>query len=112
MKILIVVNELGSLISHRLPIAIAARNAGYTVHIAYGALGNANETNLVSQGFELHYVPIERGGTNPLTDLWSVFLLWRLYIHDQTCFVRRHCSALSGCIGCGICYSRLGFRFY
>jgi glycosyltransferase involved in cell wall biosynthesis len=83
MKILIVVNELGSLISHRLPIAIAARNAGYTVHIAYGALGNANETNLVSQGFELHYVPIERGGTNPLTDLWSVFLLWRLYIRAR-----------------------------
>jgi glycosyltransferase involved in cell wall biosynthesis len=77
---LIVVNDLGFLISHRLPIAIAARKAGYAVHIAYGALGNANESDLVSQGFELHYVPIQRGGTNPLTDLWSLFLLWRLYI--------------------------------
>ena len=77
--LLIVAHDLGSFISHRLPIATAARNAGYAVHIAYGAVGKAIESELVSQGFELHHVSIQRGGTNPIADLWSIFLLWRLF---------------------------------
>lgn len=78
-RILIVVNDLGFLLSHRLPVAIAARNAGYSVHLAYGVLGDASEDDVVSQGFDLHHVPIQRGGTNPLTDLWSMVLLLQLF---------------------------------
>ena len=77
--LLFVAHDLGSFISHRLPIATAARKAGYSVHIAYGAVGKANENELVLQGFELHHVSIQRGGTNPIADMWSVFLLWRLF---------------------------------
>jgi glycosyltransferase involved in cell wall biosynthesis len=76
-KILMVVNDLGYFISHRLPIVVAAQKAGYRVCVAYGALGNASEVDLASHGFELQHVSMQRGGTNPLTDLWSLFLLWR-----------------------------------
>jgi len=34
MKLVIVVNELRFFLSHRLPIALAAKDAGYEVHIA------------------------------------------------------------------------------
>jgi glycosyltransferase involved in cell wall biosynthesis len=77
--ILVVVNDLAFFISHRLPIAMAAQKAGYSVHVAYGDLGKTGERDSVLQGFKLHSVPIQRGGTNPLADLRSVFLLWRLF---------------------------------
>lgn len=77
--LLIAVNDLGYFISHRLPVAMAARKSGYTVHVAYGTLGNSREGDLVLQDFILHHVPIQRGGINPLTELWSVFSLWRLF---------------------------------
>ena len=79
-KILIVVNDLGYFISHRLPIAVAAQQAGYVVHIAYGALGRASESALTDHALILHDVPIQRGGTDPLSDLRSLFLLWRLFL--------------------------------
>jgi glycosyltransferase involved in cell wall biosynthesis len=78
-RLLIVVNDLGYFISHRLPIAVAAQKAGYLVHVAYGALGNASEGDVARRGFEVRHVPIQRGGTNPLADLRSVFLLYRLF---------------------------------
>lgn len=77
--LLIAVNDLGYFVSHRLPIALAAQKAGYGVHVAYGAVGNAIESELALRGFKLHYVPIQRGGTSPITDFWSLFLLWRLF---------------------------------
>jgi len=79
LKLLILVNDLGFLISHRLAVAIAAKNAGYHVHVAYGSLGNASESYIRSLGFELYYSPIQRGGVNPLSDLHAFILLWRLF---------------------------------
>ena len=77
--LLIVINDLGFFISHRLPIALAAKKSGYEVHLAYGELGNAIASDLEKQGFELYPVSIQRGGTNPFSDLRSIFLLWRLF---------------------------------
>jgi glycosyltransferase involved in cell wall biosynthesis len=78
-KILIVVNDLAYFVSHRLPIAMAAQKAGYSVLVVYGDLGKSDQCDSVLQSFELHSVPIQRGGTNPLADLRSLFLLWRLF---------------------------------
>jgi glycosyltransferase involved in cell wall biosynthesis len=77
--LLIVVNDLGYFISHRLPIAVAARKAGYEVHVAFGELSRGRESDLSSKGFKLHHVSMHRGGTNVLADLRSIFLLWRLF---------------------------------
>ena len=87
MKILFVVNDLGFFLSHRLPIAIAAKNLAYDVHIAYGSLGRANKHNPVLQGLKLHHVPIERGGTNPFLDFGSLVLLWVLFLRVRPTLV-------------------------
>jgi glycosyltransferase involved in cell wall biosynthesis len=78
-KIIIVVNDLFYFVSHRLPIALAAKEKGYEMHVAYGNLGGVNPETLVALGLKLHYVPIRRGGANPLLELRSVWNLWLLF---------------------------------
>lgn len=79
-RIIIIVNDLGFFLSHRLPIAIAAKQAGYAVSVVFGSSGTACRRNLESYGFRLIYIPIQRGGHNPLADLASTILLWVLFI--------------------------------
>ncbi len=74
-----VVNNLDFFISHRLPIALAAQKSDYQVHIGFGSLGNTSPDILFSQGFRLHYLPIQRGGMNLFADLYSIFLLLFLF---------------------------------
>ena len=65
--------------SHRLPLAIAARNAGFKVHIATG-LGRSYEY-FADLGFEHHILPISRSGRNPFVELrtlWSIYWLMRV----------------------------------
>ena len=78
--VLIVINDLGFLISHRLPIVIAAQKAGYNVSVAYGTLGSAKNADLVLQSVKLHHVPIRRGGTSLLAELRAILLLWVLFV--------------------------------
>jgi glycosyltransferase involved in cell wall biosynthesis len=79
LKILIVVNDLGFLISHRLPIVLAAKRLGHEMHVAYGCSGREGDEALSAYGFRLHFVPIQRGGTNPLRDLRSACSLFSLF---------------------------------
>lgn len=78
-KLLIVVNDLGFFVSHRLPIALVAKQSGYEVHIAFGALGRVTLSELSKLGLKLHFVPIERGGMNPFRDILSIYFLWRIF---------------------------------
>jgi glycosyltransferase involved in cell wall biosynthesis len=78
-RLLIVVNDLGYFISHRILIANAARHSGFDVHVAFGYSRDEDLKLLREQGTGLHYVPIRRGGMNPITDLRSFFLLWGLF---------------------------------
>lgn len=80
MKLLIVVNDLSFLLSHRLPIVLAAEGVGYEVHVAYGSLGRVGDKALSAHNFKFHFISIRRGGTNPLRDLisaWSLFSFFR-----------------------------------
>jgi len=79
LKILIVVNDLSFLISHRLPIVLAAKQLGHEMHVAYGSSRKEGDEALSRYGVKLHFVPIDRGGTNPLKDLRSVFSLFSLF---------------------------------
>lgn len=74
MILLFVVNIPEFFLSHRLPLAIGARNAGFTVHIATGP-GSACQ-QIAELGFEHHLLPISRSGLNPLVELRT---LWGLY---------------------------------
>lgn len=76
MILLFVVNTPEFFISHRLPVAIAASHAGFTVHIATGA---GEGCQVMSElGFEYHLLPISRSGRNPLAELRTVWAFYQL----------------------------------
>jgi len=75
--ILIVVNEPWFFISHRLPIARAASENGYDVHIA--TRNGVDVEKIKSEGFEFHEIPFSRSSMNLLEELRSVVKLYRLY---------------------------------
>lgn len=56
-------------ISHRLPVALAARDAGYEVHLAAAIESEAETATISREGFVFHRVPLRRGALNPVFDL-------------------------------------------
>jgi glycosyltransferase involved in cell wall biosynthesis len=83
-KILYVVNEASFFMSHRLPVARAAQDAGFEVHVAAPAdhVWAPDDFDLQvvrDAGFEVHIVPLSRRGKNPFRDLVTLFALMRLY---------------------------------
>lgn len=74
--LLIVVNDPGYFLSHRLPIALAARDSGYLVHVA--SIPGVARKEIEKLGFKYHELPLERGGVNPVTEICSIFSFWRL----------------------------------
>ena len=76
MILLFVVNIPEFFLSHRLPLAIGARNAGFIVHIATGPGSACQE--ITELGFEHHLLPISRSGRNPLAELRTLWGLYRL----------------------------------
>lgn len=75
-KILFVVNAPEFFLSHRLPIAEAARHQGYSVHVATGA-GIAVQ-KIEDLGFTHHAIALARRGQNPLNELATLFGFFRL----------------------------------
>lgn len=75
--ILFVVNIPEFFLSHRLPIAVAAQEAGYEVHIA-SAPGDSVES-LRAKGFIHHPVGFARSGQNPWVELGTLVSLVRLF---------------------------------
>lgn len=78
-KILLVVNVPEFFLSHRLPIAIAARNAGYDVHVATGPGETCQQ--IKELGFAHHLIPLSRSGRNPTAELRTLWVLLRI-IHS------------------------------
>ncbi len=78
MKLLFVINTLEFFQSHRLPLAIAAREAGFCVHVATGPGSSGNQH--INLGFAHQVLPLSRSGRNPLLELrvmWALFRLMR-----------------------------------
>jgi len=76
-KLLIVVNDANFFISHRLPIALAARKAGYEVHVAT-AFGTGEE-QIQAQGFSFHPLPLTRSGGRVWQELRAFMAIYKLY---------------------------------
>ncbi|MDZ3990445.1 glycosyltransferase family 4 protein [Pseudomonas sp. Teo4] len=74
--LLIVVNDPAFFMSHRLPVATAAQDEGYEVHIA--TQSGASVADIRGRGFYHHELPLSRSGKNPFRELKSVISLWRL----------------------------------
>jgi glycosyltransferase involved in cell wall biosynthesis len=76
-RILLVVNSDWFFLSHRLPLAIAARDAGVEVIVVAGDTGKSVE--IVDRGFQFVRLPLSRSSTNPITDARTLFFLIKLY---------------------------------
>lgn len=76
--LLIIVNDAKYFISHRLPIAKAALEKGYNVHVASAATPALDEIKAL--GFVCHRLPLNRGESNPFFELYSILATWFLLV--------------------------------
>lgn len=74
-KILFVVNIPSFFVSHRLPLAIAAKNSGFEVHVA---TANGSEVQIIEDnGLTHHIIPFDRSGQNLVADITTFTkLIW------------------------------------
>jgi glycosyltransferase involved in cell wall biosynthesis len=79
-RLLYVVNIPRFFVSHRLPLALAARDAGYDVHVATADTDEANLELIRQHGFPLHPLPLEQHGTNPLREARTLLALVTLFL--------------------------------
>ena len=64
-KILYIINDLDFFISHRLPIAVAAKKAGHKIYI--GSSSNSKNIRKIKRlGFKFYPIPISRSKKNLL----------------------------------------------
>jgi len=76
-KLLFVVNIPNFFLSHRLPIAEAALNEGFDVHVA--TMGGNGVEKIEQLGFTHHFIPLSRSGRNPLKELIALYAIWSLF---------------------------------
>lgn len=75
-RLLLVVNNPAFFLSHRVPIAEAARAAGFDVHVA--APEGESASAIRAHGFAFHPFYLQRGGRNPLQELRALASLARV----------------------------------
>lgn len=75
-KLLYILNEPTYFVSHRLPIAIVARSAGYDIHVATSE--PIAPARIIEEGFTYHHLPISRSGRNVFSELKTLFAMMRL----------------------------------
>jgi glycosyltransferase involved in cell wall biosynthesis len=78
-RILIVVNVGWFVLSHQLPIALAAKAAGFDVHVACGIDDSAEAAEIERRGLAFHHLDVERAGRSPLGEAKLFAQLLRLY---------------------------------
>ncbi|SNT69275.1 glycosyltransferase family 4 protein [Psychrobacter sp. LV10R520-6] len=76
MKILYIVNEPWFFLSHRLPIALAAKEQGHTVQVA--TRDGKAVTEITDMGFIHHKIPLSRSGSSLLSEAMSLLAIWKL----------------------------------
>src|SRR3974390_1847447 len=77
LKLLYLVSEDGYFLSHRLPMARAAKQAGYEVHVATRVADGGEK--ICSEDFILHPMDWRRGSINPIHMVTTVAKIRRLY---------------------------------
>ena len=75
-KLLFIINDLNFFLSHRLPIAVAAKQNGLEVHIATPQ--NNCEDVIRANGFFFHPIRIYRSSVNPFKEIVSLCDIYRL----------------------------------
>lgn len=76
-RLLFVVNDASFFLSHRLPLAVAARESGFDVHVATPSGPGVDAVR--AAGFPHHPLPLNRSGMNPLRELGGLLAVVRLF---------------------------------
>ncbi len=76
-RILFLVNTAEFFLSHRMPLAVAAKKAGYEVHIA--SASGAAVAIIQAMGFKHHEIAFVRSGQNPLVEMKTIVQLFKLF---------------------------------
>ena len=77
-RLLYAINNPAFFLSHRLPLALAAREAGYEVHVA--TMDGPSVSQILSLGFQHHVIPMSRSGRNPLREFRTLLAFRRLFL--------------------------------
>jgi len=77
-RILFIVNVDTFFISHRLPIALAAINAGCEVHLACLTSGEEYTDRLTSHGIIVHSIPLSRAGISLFQEIKSFLSIYNI----------------------------------
>lgn len=80
-KLVFLVTELGYFCSHRLTLALAAKNAGFQVTVVTNCDQRPNLSGIENQlkEFDLYHLPFHRSRLNPLAEIKTLWQLWRAY---------------------------------
>ena len=93
-RLLYVANEDFAFLLNRLPMARAAREAGFEVHVATRVDRAAKA--IEAEGFTLHRIPFRRGGLSPFAAIPTIWALWRIENKIKPQIV--HHSGLQCCV--------------
>ena len=119
--LLYVVNIPRFFLSHRLPLALVARDAGFDVHVATSD-ADSESTRLIGEyGLHFHPLKLNQHGLNPLAELrafWSLFTLYRRlqpnllhHVSIKPVIYGGIAARLSGCSNVVHAMSGLGYIF-
>jgi glycosyltransferase involved in cell wall biosynthesis len=76
-RLLFVVNNPAFFMSHRVPVALAAQQAGYEVHVA--TMDGPAVADIEALGMTHHALPMTRSGKHPLQEFGTLLALIRLF---------------------------------
>ncbi|WP_322999484.1 glycosyltransferase family 4 protein [Castellaniella sp.] len=107
-RLLFFITNPAFLVSHRLPVAIAARDAGYEVHVA--SMGGPAVAELEALGFIHHTLPLSRTSMRPWTEARSLWAIWRLFLRVRPDLV--HAVTLKSVLYGGIASRLAGVPAY
>lgn len=107
-RLLFFITNPAFLVSHRLPVALAARDAGYEVHVA--SMGGPAVAQLESLGLIHHTLPLSRTSMRPWTEARSLWAIWRLFRRVQPDLV--HAVTLKSVLYGGIAARMAGVPAY
>ncbi|WP_454622362.1 glycosyltransferase family 4 protein [Bradyrhizobium cenepequi] len=93
-RILYLVNEDFAFLLNRLPMARAARDAGFEVHVATNVNNGADA--IEAEGFILHRIRFQRGGRSPIAAIATIWLIRTLEAAIRPDIV--HHSGLQCCV--------------
>jgi len=80
-KLVFLVTELGYFCSHRLKLALAAKQVGFEVSVVTNCDQRSNLSRYEEQlkEFDIHHLPFHRSRLNPFVEIKALWQIWKIY---------------------------------